>query len=138
MQRRFMSLFALVAFGAAMASDAYGLHSCPHHDALPGESVHAAGSEADIHHAAAEHTVVSDQVRADADGSPEHDGHGVCTCVGTCSANPPSVPLESAHVTIAASLSTTSQFVPAYTRPHARTTPYLLPWATAPPVSASR
>lgn len=155
MQRRIMSLFALVAFSAAMASDAYGLHSCPHHDALPGESVHTVVADADIHTGAAGHSdsahhamagsahdgaapFHTDHGHADVHAPGENDDHGVCTCVGACSANPSAAPLERTPVTLAAPLSGTSQILPAYAQPHTRTTPYLLPWANAPPVSASR
>ncbi|HEU5209421.1 MAG TPA: hypothetical protein VFU06_08420 [Longimicrobiales bacterium] len=139
LHRRIVSLLALVVFSTTGAADAYGLHSCPHHDALPEtphqQHAHRADAQAATVTSHGQHSHDS----ADAPASPaEHDGHGPCTCVGECSSNPPAAPLEAAPVTVVASLATRHVVVPAQVQPHACTTPYLLPWPNAPPVSASR
>ena len=133
LQRRIISLLAIVALAATGAADLCGLHSCPHHD-VPAPAAQVDAGAADSHAHAAPHHGESPEVPADTDG---HDGHGPCNCLGACSANTPAAPLENPHVSIVATLSSMPVEPPAGTLPHARTTSYLLPWANAPPASAS-
>ena len=132
-QRRFISLFAIVALAATAAADLCGLHSCPHHDALAAVTTADVGP-IDSHAPAASHHGHAQDAPDEPAGD---DHHGPCNCLGACSANTPAAPLDHQHVSIVATLSSTSVNAPAGTLPHARTTPYLLPWANAPPLSAS-
>jgi len=76
---RLISLASALALVLSGATDAYGLHRCAHHDALPGETTTQApghaGHAAD--HGAHDH------------GAPESDAHeSGCTCVGHCAGAP--------------------------------------------------
>ena len=81
---RLISLASVVALVLSGATDAYGLHRCAHHDALPGESTTEAPAHAGhaVEHGAHEH------------GAPESDAHesdahdSGCTCVGHCAGAP--------------------------------------------------
>ncbi len=114
-------LYALTAAALLWTGigDAYGVHHCPHHDALPGASIADHGS--DSHHARDHH-----------DGAPtDRSGHGPCTCVGACrvavAVGMPrlTLPRLATGVPFREELSTTA--FPALARPFA------LPLANAPP-----
>jgi hypothetical protein len=122
-----------VLFVGTGAIDAYGLHRCPHHDALPGESADAAdaGQPAAEHHHGTPHA----DAGAAAAGQEQdgHGEHGPCSCIGLCGAASAALPGLSAAepgpapVTFAA---------PAARPASARAIPradYLLPFANAPP-----
>jgi hypothetical protein len=84
-ERGIATLFAAV-FLFMMWSDAYGLHTCPHHDWLPG-----AESVADV---PPSHAHGGSGALTESEGATEHDSHdGPCTCIGDCDATSSAVRL---------------------------------------------
>lgn len=154
LQRRIVSLVAAVAFFATGAVDAYGLHSCPHHDALPASAHGDAGGQTDLHtghdgghglHSAPAAAVVHGEVAAadlphtspgtsavPSDGGAQDD-HGPCSCAGECSLTAPPAPGGAPHITISAPPTAAPAPQRTATQPRARTTPHVLPYANAPP-----
>lgn len=133
LQRRIVSVVAAVAFFATGAVDAYGLHSCPHHDALPAP-VHDAGDDP-AHNVGGDAAYDAGAVHVGAPhGSGAHgDDHGPCSCVGECSITTPPAPVPTRHITIAASLTAAPSLQIAATQPRLRAVPHVLPYANAPP-----
>jgi hypothetical protein len=134
-------LFA-VAFNLATLGEAFGLHPCPHHDAIgvPGtpvvpEAVPASPAEHGPGHVLAAmghdpHAAVLDE----AGGHGSH--HGVCTCMGNCQAGG-GVGFAPTHavprLALAAVVTTWSDGVAPVSAPPRRA-PRLIPFATAPPL----
>lgn len=144
LQRRIVSVVAAVAFFATGAVDAYGLHTCPHHDALPAAAQsdvetpdlhagHAEHATAAVPEAHAQPAHTSPAASAVAGEGGAHDDHGPCSCVGECSLTAPPAPGAAAHYTIAAPLVAAPAPQRTATQPRARTTPHVLPYANAPP-----
>ncbi len=145
-QRRIVSLIAAFAFLATAGADAYGLHSCPHHDGVPASQHAHASNDAVAGHPGSDH--LAGKAAAPGHGTAmggahegagnhpadSHADHGPCTCVGACSATAVSVPSEPARVLVAAPPVGTVAAVPgdAQTLPGIRA--YILPWANAPPI----
>jgi hypothetical protein len=128
-----------VLFVGAGAIDAYGLHRCPHHDALPGEAgIPAAAGQSAGHaaiHTGATHTggVPGQAAHGDASDEQGHGEHGPCSCIGLCGAATAALPgfaaraLEPLAITAdAVSLRLTQSLTIARAD-------YLLPFANAPP-----
>lgn len=116
------SLIVAGLFLATMGGDAFGAHSCPHHDVLPSA---AAPALAGLH---AGHV-------ADA-GAPagDHDTHGPCTCVGQCTATGSYVSPAAFASTVPFDPATTSAPAPVLPRtPLPRRPAFLIPFAHAPP-----
>lgn len=119
-----VAAFLAVMFVGTGAIDAYGLHDCPHHDALPDAASSAqpvaGGHGASGHAAPAGHD----------DG---HDEHGPCTCIGLCGAASVALPALGAgapELVVATAGRVAAR--PVLTRVPTRGD-YLLPFATAPP-----
>jgi hypothetical protein len=123
-----------VLFVGTGAIDAYGLHRCPHHDALPGDGYQQAeGSHGDESHAAAHAAGAGGGAAAGAQGEQGHDEHGPCSCIGLCGAASTAMPgAASATPRLALVTFDAPAARPAHTRADARTD-YLLPFANAPP-----
>ena len=85
MRTRIGSLALVLAFQGVAAVDAFGLHECPHHDAVPEAPRHEMphGPQPEADHAGDAH----------APGEDGHGQHGPCTCVGTCQVEPQSTPI---------------------------------------------
>ncbi len=122
------------------AGEASGAQGCPHHGVIvmPGHSAAMAEMMADgamdAHHAHAAH---ASHGAAPASGG-EHDGHETCTCGGVC-------PISVGPAPLALAWLVRVPFVLPYAAPAAhpdptglpsRLTPYLLPFAQAPPLPA--
>lgn len=75
-ERGIATLFAAV-FLVVMWGDAYGLHTCPHHDWVPAAESAADGAPRQAH---------GDSGAFDTSkAATEHDSHdGPCTCIGDC------------------------------------------------------
>jgi len=119
---RACALLSVLVLLLAGAADAYGLHRCAHHDALPGES----GEHGD-------HAAGHDHAAPTPHDAPAHDDGG-CTCVSDCAG---SSGLESANadepVELHFATAVVSEPAPA-TMPRAAHSPHTLPFAQAPPL----
>ena len=84
-ERAMAALFAAV-FLFVMWGDAYGLHTCPHHDWLP-----VSASDAEL---APVNEHGDSHGEAGAHQASEHESHaGPCTCIGDCESTSSAVPL---------------------------------------------
>jgi hypothetical protein len=122
-------VLGLVFLGSA-GSDAFGYHTCPHHDAIGG--AHASVVAGDDHsgHAAALAGPADD---AAAGG---HDSSEPCSCLGHCNAPDAAADLPTPTATVALpALNHESRELRGFAALLARTSAYLLPPATAPPSS---
>lgn len=128
--RRLAALLGAMLVLLSGAGDALGAHACPHHAAIAAPD-YAAAAGAERHGAHAPHA----RMPASA---PEHDGHDACTCGGVC-------PVSAGPVPLAARALLHLPFELPYAAPAAhpdptglpsRLTPYLLPFAQAPPLPA--
>jgi hypothetical protein len=120
------ALVLALSFTASAFSDAFGLHTCAHHDALPAVPAgdhHGATGAGSAGHGGAPATARSDH----------HSPDEPCTCMGACDTS-----AGIAHPSLRAG----TQEQPAIALAVAarqpvtgrrRLSPYLLPWATAPP-----
>ena len=81
---RLLSLASALVLLLVGTADAYGLHRCAHHDALPGEAVPAGGAEHAAPGAHADHGAAQAPAAHD-HGAPANEHDGGCTCVGDCS-----------------------------------------------------
>jgi hypothetical protein len=139
---RVSALFLTVLFLATAARDALGLGACPHHYGTPAGALHDSGGAAHAGHAAgaeAHHPAVRGVAGGDAslrEGGAPADHGDLCTCIGVCHLTA-SAPLPGAGVAewqpvepVAGNFTTPEAYV-ALPGP----TPYLLPYATAPPCS---
>lgn len=115
------------------AGDAFGAHACPHHAAIaaPGhaaaQGMEHGAADAHRHHAA-----------PDPADPGEHDGHASCTCGGVCPVSTGPVPLPAPGI-LNLPLALPYAAPAAHPDPTglpSRLTPYLLPFAQAPPRSA--
>lgn len=139
---RVSALLLTVLFLATAARDALGVGGCPHHDGTLTGALHAPDAFAHIGHspgAAAHHPAVHAVAGSDTslrEGGTPADHGDVCTCIGTChlaaSAPLPGAsivawqPVEPATAEVATPESRLALPGPA---------PFLLPYATAPPLS---
>lgn len=127
------------------AGDAFGAHACPHHDAIvaPGyassvaDAVDASSSmdaaDAVPHGAHASHAGTPAPEHGDG-----HDGHEACTCGGVCPVSAGPAPLAGRallHVPLVLPYAAPAAH-PDPTGLPSRLTPYLLPFAQAPPLPA--
>lgn len=150
--RRLIALLSAMLPLLSAAGDAFGAHACPHHGAIamPGhaaamaEMVMADGGweahqahMAEMAHTAAMAGMDHADHTAPASGG-EHDGHETCTCGNVC-------PISVGPAPIAAAVLFDLPYELPYAAPAAhpdptglpsRLTPYLLPFAQAPPQSA--
>ena len=119
---RLLSLASVLALVLAGSADAYGLHRCVHHDALPGEAASAEAPAHGGHGAQHDHD-------APASDSSEHDAG--CTCVGDCAGAPAVLtPDEPTGITVAPVWVRVA--TPDF-RPMLRHVAWLLPPANGPP-----
>jgi hypothetical protein len=122
---RVFALIAALVFQATMWSDAFGAHRCPHHDLL-------AGTAESVGHAASGHMHAG--IESSQSPAHSHAPHGPCTCIGHCNAGgTAAVTSRPARVVIVIGTLVRSR------APEARTvslgrTPFLHPFANAPPV----
>lgn len=109
--RRTLIAFGTIAsFFLAVASDAYGLHDCPHHDGVASPPpAGASADESDAHAPAHSHRGANHPAGDHADhpapsvhfddAGGGHDGHtAVCICVGDCAGGGGSAPLPGSAV----------------------------------------
>lgn len=117
------------------AGDAFGAHACPHHAAIQAPAYAVQAAAADHHAAHASHDPTPAPEPEHDDG---HDGHEACTCGGVCPVSTGPAPLAPAWLVRV-------PLVLPYAAPAAhpdptglpsRLTPYLLPFAQAPPLPA--
>lgn len=104
------------------SGDAFGVHACPHHDAVSQAAMAQAG-HAGMHGHGAGH-----------DAPADAEDHGACTCLGACftataAPLPRAVLLPVARVVSVSTPATSTVALPRRGR-----LPYVLPYATAPPV----
>lgn len=127
--KRWTAAFLAALFLGAGAADVYGFHECPHHDSMDigPEAAHAAaGTSAPA--AAVDRP-------ADADDDGEEHSHDFCTCVDTCHAGAASpVPSVGAVTPTPDSIGTVVFHGIRTHAPRAALSPYLLPFANAPPL----
>ncbi|MGH7554668.1 MAG: hypothetical protein ACREMQ_16825 [Longimicrobiales bacterium] len=122
-------VLGLVFLGSA-GGDAFGYHTCPHHDGIGGAHASAQASVDHSDHAAT-------PAGADKEVAAEsHDSTEPCSCLGHCTApdaaaNPAASPATSA----VPALWHESHEPSGVAAPRARITAYVLPPATAPPSS---
>lgn len=145
-RRTVIALGALASFWFALASDAYGLHDCPHHDgvvegtasghvaAAPHNGAHDGAARAGVHSAAAPAPGGTATTPAGVGGHGDH-GEGVCNCVGDCAGGGGSAPLPGS---VAPPRVVETPTPPQSVSPRCVIVPldppdYLLPPATAPP-----
>ena len=124
---RLISLASALALVLSGATDAYGLHRCAHHDALPGETTTEAPAHAGHAVAHATHD----------DGGHESDAHeSGCTCVGHCAGAPgiaSPVAVGSSELQLDCSIDCSAPVNAEAPRPdHAA---HFLPFAQAPPLA---
>lgn len=128
------ALLALLALAAAGAETAWGLHVCPHHDALP-----AAHADAAPDHAAHDGGAHPGAHAADAAADPEdaEGSHQACTCLGHCQVG--SAPAPGARVSVSVRLPDAperSASAPRAEAPALSPIPYRLHRPNAPPLPA--
>lgn len=90
---RIASLALVLAFQGVAAVDAFGLHACPHHDALPEAARHEAPPA--LHGGEGHDGATHASADAHAPAEDGHGDHGPCTCVGTCQVQPQSSAIAS-------------------------------------------
>lgn len=122
---RLIALWAWLVLLLNGSVDAFGVHACPHHDAISHAAPSARAADdggADGHHA------------AHPPDAPAPDGHGgSCTCVGSCVLGT-AAPIPQPVVLPAVAALATQQSSPVDDSPVlAGRRPYVLPYATAPP-----
>lgn len=129
---RLISLASALSLVLAGATDAYGLHRCAHHDALPGES--AAGTTDHGAHAAVPGDAHATSHQHGAPQSGEHESG--CTCVGHC-AGAPGIATPDGVGTSELQLECSSECAtpPAADAPRPDHASHFLPFAQAPPLA---
>lgn len=120
-----LSLLSALALVLAETADAYGLHRCAHHDALPGAAAEA-GTDGAAHHVGGHDH--------DAPSSDAHDAG--CTCVGNCAGSSGAAEPESAATAeLGARLTAQAAQPHPSDAPRADHTPHFHPFAQAPPAA---
>jgi hypothetical protein len=124
-----VAAFLAVLFVGTGAIDAYGLHRCPHHDALPAETAAAPSAGHGGAHAGGTHASAADE------GETEngHGEHGPCSCIGLCGAASAALPVLAAGMPHAASVTFDAPAARPARAPSFTRADYLLPFANAPP-----
>jgi hypothetical protein len=128
-----------VLFVGAGAIDAYGLHRCPHHDALPGEAgVPGARAQPDGHaaiHAGAAHNgdVAGPAAHGDPTNEEGHGEHGPCSCIGLCGAASVALPGFAARAPVPLQVTADAVSLRLAQSLTIARADYLLPFANAPP-----
>lgn len=134
MRRRAYKLLALLlplVFQGMVVVDATGLHGCPQHDQLPGQSTDAPGHAG--HHAPDGHDHAAHHAHGDAGHDGDHEGP--CTCIGNCHVSGESAAIEAPPAS-APGLAEASSFASA---PRAAellpgSPSFLLPYSHGPPL----
>jgi hypothetical protein len=116
---RIVNLLVAGVFPSTVAGDALGSHDCPHHDGLARHGEPAADFPAHDGHGDT--------------GSDESHDDGPCSCVGECNITPglAVVGVSSSRPNAATAIGTI--IGPAAPPPARGPTPYLIPFANAPP-----
>jgi hypothetical protein len=120
--KRIVNLLVAGVFLSTVGGDTLGTHDCPHHDGLARHA--AATPPVDMAGAHGGH--------ADRDSSGSHDGP--CTCVGQCNVagGLAVIGIRTAQLPRVATLTNAVRRAPA-AAPAKAPTPYLIPFANAPP-----
>ena len=132
---RAVALLSALALLFTGATDAYGLHRCEHHDALPGVDATATAAAAHAGHGAHEaHAAIADRTERDRHGDAGHDDG--CTCVGDCAGAPGFVtPDADASSQLNGVRLSASPMAPRADAPRADRIAHVLPFAQAPPAT---
>jgi hypothetical protein len=117
---RALNLVVAGVFLASLGESAFGLHACPHHDGIAG---HAAS---DAEPAPAQHHAVNPE------SGESHDGP--CSCVGQCNVSSGLAVFDAGRpASGAVSATIVRSAVAPLLSPRRAPTPYLIPFANAPP-----
>ena len=154
------ALLLAVSFQGTVVGDAWGVHDCPHHDMLPpvaaseaanalGAPEGAAGAPGHGGHGSdagyGGHGAAASAASAHASAAHAHDGgagdcddcgHGPCTCVGHCQTGGSGTAALAMRPRVVLAVPPASWGLPSVRLVHdplPGPTPYLLPFANAPP-----